>query len=78
MMVGPYLFWMVGMLFCLSVCDQDQRAILDDSLHGDLLAVIEAESWIEAREEALKQKEMDPFIYRAGQGWLKREESGML
>lgn len=62
------------MLFCLSVCDQNQRAILDDSLHGELLAVIEAENWIEAREAALKQKEMDPYSYRAGWGWILREQ----
>lgn len=66
------------MIFCLSVCDQTRRVILDDQSHGDVLAVIEAEDWIEARREALKQKEMDPFSYRAGWGWFKRDVSGIL
>lgn len=61
------------MLFCLSVCDeQDKRVILDDSIHGDVLAVIEAADWIEAREKALGKKEMDPYSYRAGWGWFER------
>ncbi len=61
------------MLFCLSVCDADQRLILDDEPHGDVLAVVEADSWIEAREQALGKKEMDPYFYRDGWGWMERE-----
>lgn len=61
------------MLFCLSLCDETERVILDDDLHGDLLAVIEADSWVEAREQALGKKEMDPYFYRDGWGWVRRE-----
>lgn len=60
------------MLFAISVNDEG-RAILDDDLHGDVIAVIEARTWVEARDEALKQKEMDPFDYRAGHGWYLTE-----
>lgn len=63
------------MLFCISVHELDQRAILDDTLHGELLAVIEAENWTEARQQALRQKEMDPYTYRAGWGWMLRAKS---
>lgn len=63
------------MLFCLSVDEETARVILDDSLHGELLAVIEAENWTEARQQALRQKEMDPYTYRAGWGWVLRVKS---
>lgn len=61
------------MLFCLSFCSEQERVILDDAAHGDVLAVIEAANWIEAREQALGKKEMDPFTYKAGYGWESRE-----
>lgn len=61
------------MLFCLSVCCLEQRVILDDELHGDVLAVIEAQDWHEARGEALKETAMDPYSYKAGYGWIKRD-----
>lgn len=48
------------MLFAISV-DETGRAILDDYLHGDVIAVVEAKSWKAARRKALAQKEMDPF-----------------
>lgn len=65
---------MADMLFCLSVCDADSRVILDDEPHGDVLAVIEAKNWQAARRQALALKEMDPFSYRAGWGWMRREK----
>lgn len=60
------------MLFAISTNDQG-RAILDDDLHGDVICVIEAQSWIEAREQALMHDEMDPYSYRDGHGWFRRE-----
>ena len=36
--------WGPPVLFCLSVSDKEQRVILDDDHHGDILAVIEARS----------------------------------
>ena len=60
------------MLFCISVCDVTGRAILDDDYHGEVIAVIEAPDWQAARRQALKKKEMDPFSYRAGWGWMRR------
>lgn len=61
------------MLFAISVNDEG-RAILDDDLHGDVLAVIEARAWTEARVDALGQKEMDPYNYRPGYGWFLGED----
>lgn len=61
------------MIFCLSVSDTEGRVILDDESHGDTLAVIEARTWIEARGQALGRKEMDPFDYRPGLGWVRRK-----
>lgn len=61
------------MLFCVSLCDEDRRVILDDDPHGETLAVIEAANWVEARVQALQLKEMNPYSYRAGWGWYRRE-----
>lgn len=62
------------MLFALSVCEADVRVILDDETHGDVLALIEAKDWQEARHKAIRDKVMDPYFYRAGHGWYKREQ----
>ena len=59
------------MLFCLSV-DAIGRAILDDESHGDTLAVVEAKNWQEAREQAQKEPALNPFDYRSGWGWYRR------
>lgn len=61
------------MIFCLSVSDTEDRVILDDESHGDTLAVIEAQAWIEARRQVLALKAMDPFDYRPGFGWARRK-----
>lgn len=60
------------MLFILSVHDDERRVILDDDVHGDVLAVIEASTWIDAREDALKETAMDPYDYKTGYGWVLR------
>lgn len=60
------------MLFAISTNEQG-RAILDDDLHGDVIAVIEAKSWQKARGKALEQTEMDPYDYREGHGWFFKE-----
>jgi hypothetical protein len=59
------------MLYCLSVSDTEGRVILDDESHGDTLAVIEARSWIEARDAAEASPAMGPFEYRSGVGWVR-------
>lgn len=61
------------MLYCLSVCDATKRVILDDEPHGDVLAVIEAGSWREARRQVWRERAMDPFDYVQGHGWFGRE-----
>lgn len=60
------------MLFCLSVCDETQRVILDDTLHGEALAVVEAANWVEAQGLAYLHPALDAFTYRAGHGWVRR------
>lgn len=60
------------MLFAISTNDQG-RAILDDDLHGDVIAVIEAKDWQGARDEALSKDEMDPYNHKPGHGWFKGE-----
>jgi hypothetical protein len=60
-------------IFCLSVSDTEGRVILDDDRHGDTLALIEAQTWIEARQEAPSLPAMDPFDYRPGLGWVRRK-----
>lgn len=62
----------VDMLFAISI-DRAGRAILDDDLHGDVIAVIEAESWQEAREHALEQDAMNAYFYFTGYGWFTRD-----
>lgn len=57
------------MLFAISVDDLG-RAILDDEIYGDVIAVIEAKDWQEARGEALKQEAMNAFSYVSGKGWV--------
>ena len=59
------------MFFCLSVSDTEGRVILDDVAHGDTLAVIEAGSWVEARDAAEASPAMDLFEYRSGVGWVR-------
>lgn len=60
------------MLFAISV-DDTGRAILDDAVHGDVIAVIEARTWQDARAVALEQDSMNPFFYTDGFGWYRRE-----
>lgn len=60
------------MLFVIST-DRTSRAILDDDAHGDVVAVIEADTWQEAREHALEQTGMNAYFYFAGYGWFTRE-----
>lgn len=59
-------------IFCLSLCSETERAILDLERHGDVLAVIEGRDWREAREAAIRSPVMDAFMYRAGRGWMRR------
>jgi len=63
------------MLFCLSLCDDTRRVILDSDYYGDVLAVIEAKTWREARRDALKNEVLDSFIYRRGYGWERRNQT---
>jgi hypothetical protein len=58
------------MLFAIST-DDAGRAILDDDLHGDVIAVIEAKTWQRARNVALKKDEMNLYNYKPGHGWFK-------
>ena len=58
------------MLFAIST-DESGRAILDDDLHGDVIAVIEAETWQRARGVALKKVAMNPYNHKPGHGWFK-------
>ncbi|RIQ64646.1 hypothetical protein D0839_17305 [Bordetella avium] len=60
------------MLFCLYV-DQTGRAILGHGLLADVLALIEAKDWQEARRAVDGNQAMDAFSYRAGWGWFKRK-----
>ena len=62
------------MLFCLSVCVETQRVILDQDFHGEVLAMVEGRDWKEAREAALANPVMNPYSYVAGRGWLRRRE----
>lgn len=66
------------MLFCLSICDETQRVILDQDYYGEVLAMVEGRDWQEAREAAIRNPVMDGFTYRAGWGWMRREGCGML
>lgn len=61
------------MLFCLSVCDDTKRVILDNDFHGEVLAMVEGRDWIEAREAAEGHQTLDAFTYKAGHGWVRRD-----
>lgn len=60
------------MIFCLSVCDIDQRVILDDEPHGEVLAIIDTRDWIEARRQVWELEAMDPYSYKPGHGWINK------
>lgn len=60
------------MLFCLSLCDETKRVILDQDWYGEVLAMVEGRDWIEAREEAEIHPALDAFTYRSGWGWERR------
>lgn len=60
------------MLFCLSLCDETKRVILDQDYYGEVLAMVEGRDWIEAREEAEIHPALDAFTYRSGWGWERR------
>lgn len=60
------------MLFCLSLCDETHRVILDQDYYGEVLAMIEGRDWQEAREAAMRNPVMDAFTYRSGWGWMGR------
>ena len=61
------------MLFCLSLCDETKRVILDQDWHGPTLAMIEGKDWQEAREAAIRNPAMDAYRYKPGYGWERRE-----
>ena len=63
------------MLFCLSICDETHRVILDQDWHGEVLAMIEGRDWQKAREAAIRNPVMDAFTYRGGWGWEMRQTS---
>ena len=62
------------MLFCLSICDETRRVILDQDYHGEVLAMVEGRGWQEAREAAIRNPVMDDFDYRPGHGWQHRSQ----
>lgn len=59
------------MLFCLSICDETKRVILDRDYYGEVIAMIEGRDWQEAREAAIRNPVMDGFEYRSGWGWVR-------
>ena len=61
------------MLFCLSLCDETHRVILDQDNHGTTLCMVEGRDWQEAREAAIRNPVMDGFTYVAGHGWYASE-----
>lgn len=61
------------MLFCLSLCDETKRVILDQDWYGEVLAMIEGKDWQEAREAAIRNPVMDDYTYVAGHGWYASE-----
>lgn len=63
------------MLFCLTLCDDDRRVILDDEPPGEVLAIIDTRDWQEAREAAIRNPVMDDYTYTAGHGWYARQDS---
>lgn len=64
------------MLFCLSLCDETQRVILDQDYYGEVLAMVEGRNWKEARREALKETVLDSFFHVRGHGWMQRRTQG--
>ena len=64
------------MLFCLSICDETHRVILDQDYYGEVIAMVEGRDWKEAREVADLCPALDAFIYRAGYGWARRNVTG--
>lgn len=60
------------MLFCLSLCDETKRVILDQDYYGEVLAMVEARDWKEAREAAIRNPVMDAYRYTPGYGWERR------
>lgn len=60
------------MMFCLSVCSETKRAILDLEPHGDVLAMLEGGDLREARQAAEMHPALDGFRYREGWGWERR------
>jgi len=70
------IFQGVEMLFCLSVCEETGRAILDTEHHGEVLAVIEARDFDDAREIAFGHPALDDFEHVPGNGWYRRRYTG--
>ena len=60
------------MLFCLSICDETKRVILDQDYHGEVLAMIEGRDWQEAMEAAIRNPVMDAYCYKPGYGWERQ------
>lgn len=54
--------------------EQESRAILGHGPHDNVLAAIEARSWRQARHKAIRNKAMDPYFYRPGRGWFKKDK----
>ena len=63
------------MLFCLSLCDETRRVILDLDYYGPTLAMVEGRDWQEAREAAIRNPVMDGYTYVPGHGWYARQDS---
>lgn len=63
------------MLFCLSLCDETKRVILDQDYYGEVLAMVEGRDWIEARRQVWELEAMDPYSYKRGYGWEKRDQA---
>ena len=61
------------MLFCLSVCDRAQRVILDQDWYGEVLAMVKGRDWRDARQSEETCRVLDAFTYRAGWGWMRRD-----
>lgn len=54
------------MLFCLSVCDENQRVILDRRPHGEVLAKLKGRHWQRARRRVRRHRAMSELAHRAG------------
>ena len=63
------------MLFCLSLCDETGRVILDRKPHGKVLAKFKGRYWQHARRRAEGHRALDVFLYRNGYGWERRQTS---